>query len=107
MRKLSFLLAFAVLSLVSTTSFAQDMKEEVKEVVQDKVEVQISELPAAVTKTLGEQFAEYSAEKAFKSVQDGKDVYYVKLVKDEAHEIVLIDAEGIVLEQSEKGEKSK
>ncbi len=101
MRKLSILLAFAVLSLVSTTTFAQETKEEVKEVVQDKVEIQISELPEAVTKTLGEQFAEFTAEKAYKSVLDEKEVYYVKLVKDGEYSVVLIDAEGNVIQKEE------
>jgi len=101
MRKLSILLAFAVLSLVSTTTFAQEVKEEVKEVIQDKVEIQISELPEAVTKTLGEQFAEFTAEKAYKSVLDEKEVYYVKLVKDGEYNVVLIDAEGNVIQKEE------
>ncbi|MCF6348098.1 MAG: hypothetical protein L3J20_07345 [Flavobacteriaceae bacterium] len=101
MRKLSILLAFAVLSLVSTTTFAQEAKEEVKEIVQDKVEIQISELPEAVTKTLGEQFAEFTAEKAYKSVLDEKEVYYVKLVKDGEYSVVLIDAEGNVIQKEE------
>lgn len=105
MRKLSILLAFAVLSLVSTTTFAQDAKEEVKEVAQDKVEIQISELPEAVTKTLGEQFAEYTAEKAYKSVLDEKEVYYVKLVKDGEYNVVLIDAEGNVIQKEEEPEE--
>ncbi len=102
MRKLSILLAFAVLSLVSTTTFAQETKEEVKEIVQDKVEIQISELPEAVTKTLGEQFAEFTAEKAYKSVLDEKEVYYVKLVKDGEYNVVLIDAEGNVVQKEEE-----
>lgn len=102
MRKLSILLAFAVLSLVSTTTFAQETKEEVKEIVQDKVEIQISELPEAVTKTLGEQFAEFTAEKAYKSVLDEKEVYYVKLVKDGEYNVVLIDAEGNVIQKEEE-----
>jgi len=105
MRKLSILLAFAVLSLVSTTTFAQEAKEEVKEVVQDKVEIQISELPEAVTKTLGEQYAEYNAEKAYKSVLDEKEVYYVKLVKDGEYNVVLIDAEGNVIQKEEEPEQ--
>jgi len=110
MRKLSILLVFAVLSLVSTTTFAQDAKEEVQAAVaqeQEKVEVQISELPEAVTKTLGEQFAEYTAEKAYKTVKGDKEVYYVKLVKGEEYKKVLIDAEGNLMEKEEKVEESE
>ena len=63
MRKLSFLFLFAALSLISLTTFAQEMKEDVKaratEMIQEKVEIKLSELPEAVTKALGEEFAEY------------------------------------------------
>ncbi len=103
MRKLSILLAFAVMSLMSTTAFAQDVKEEVQQVEQEKVEVQISELPEAVTKTLGEQFAEYTAEKAYKTMQEEKEVYYVKLVKGEEYVKILIDAEGNIIDSKELG----
>lgn len=102
MRKLSILLAFAVLSLISTTTFAQEATEEVQEVTQDKVEVQVSELPEAVTKALGENFAEYTATKAYKSVLDEKEVYTITLVKDEESVDVLIDAEGNVIQKEEE-----
>jgi hypothetical protein len=105
MRKLSILLAFAVLSLVSTTAFAQEVKEEVQEVAQDKVEVQISELPEAVTKTLGENYAEYTATKAYKSVLDEKEVYTITLVKEQESVEVLIDADGNVIQKEEEPEE--
>ncbi len=107
MRKLSILLAFAVLSLVSTTTFAQETKEKVQAIEQEKVEVQISELPEAVTKALGEQFTGFTAEKAYKTVQDEKEVYYVKLVKGEQHVKALIDAEGNVIDIKELVEDPK
>jgi len=105
MRKLSFLFLFAALSLVSTTAFAQEVKEEVKavvkEVVQEKVEIKLSELPEAVTKALGEQFAESTAEKAYKVSKEGEDIYHVKLEKDGAYSMVHFNAEGKVLGQEE------
>ena len=114
MRKLSVLLTFAVLILVSTTTFAQEVKEEIKdkvqakkELVQEKVEVQLSELPDAVTKTLGENFAEFTAKKAYKVVKDGKTNYYVKLLKGEEYIKVLIDDQGKVLEKKTKLEDAK
>ena len=109
MKKLSVLVTFAVLVLASTTTFAQKVKEEIKEVVkekkelvQDKVEVQLSELPEAVTKTLGEKFSEFTAKKAYKVVKGEKVVYYVKLLKGEEHIKVLVDAKGKVIEKKEK-----
>ena len=109
MRKLSFLFLFAAMSLLTTTTFAQEINEDVKnmavEAVQEKVEIKLSELPEAVTKTLSEQFAEFTAEKAFKATVDGQDLFYVKLSKDDTYTMVTLDAEGEVLEQEDIEEK--
>ena len=110
MRKLGFLFLFAALSLVSTITFAQEVQKEVnavvKEVVQEKVEIKLSELPEAVMKALGEQFAESTAEKAYKVTKEGQDIYHVKLEKDGAYTMVHFDAEGKVLGQEEIEGKS-
>ncbi len=110
MRKLGFLFLVAALSLVSTTTFAQENKEDVtvavKESAQEKVEIKLSELPEAVTKSLGENFAESTAEKAYKVTQDGQEIYHVKLEKDGAYTMVHFDAEGKVLGQEEIEGKS-
>jgi ABC-type phosphate transport system substrate-binding protein len=106
MRKLSFLFLFAAFGLASTTTFAQEVKEEVKAVVekvqkQEKVEIKLSELPEAVTKALGEEFAEYTAGKAYKVTKDGTASFYVKLEKDGTVTKVHFNAEGKVLGQKE------
>ena len=110
MRKLSFLFLFAALSLFTTTTFAQEIKEEVKatatKAIQEKVEIKLSELPEAVTKTLGEEFAEFTAAKAYKAKKDNADVFYVKLKKDGKYTKVLIDATGKVLDKKELKETS-
>jgi len=111
MKKLSFLFLVTALSLVSITAFAQEVQQEVKAitevVVQEKVEIKLSELPEAVTKALGEQFAESTAEKAYKATQDGQDIYHVKLEKDGTYTMVHFDTDGKVLGQEEiEGEKS-
>ena len=109
MRKLRFLVLFAALGLFTMTTFAQEVKEEVKAVAsaiaQEKVEIKLSELPEAVTKALSEQFAESTAEKAYKATQDGQDIYHVKLENDGAYTLVHFDAEGKVLGQEEVDEK--
>jgi hypothetical protein len=109
MRKLSFLFLFAALSLFTTTTFAQEINEDVKnaaaEAVQEKVEIKISELPKAVTKTLSQQFAEFTAEKAYKATQDDQEVFYVKLSKDGANSMILFDTEGKILAKKEIEEK--
>jgi len=109
MRKLSLVFAFA---LVSTTIFAQegmdtaaaDAQAAVQEVavqevvaVQEKEEVAVSELPEAVTKTLTEEFADYSADKAFKATENEKEVYYINLLKENEALTVVIDADGNVV----------
>ena len=105
MRKLSSLLVFAMFALVSTATFAQEeVKKETETVVkavQDKVEVQLSELPEAVTKTLAESFADYTAEKAYKTTKEGKEVYIVKLSKEGEKIKVFVDTEGAVIEKKE------
>lgn len=105
MRKLSFLFLFAALGLMSTATFAQEVKENVKAVAQEqkeKVEVKLSELPEAVTKTLSESYAEFTAEKAFKAKKGGVAVYLIKLQKEGKFTKVLINAQGKVLERKEK-----
>jgi len=107
MRKLSFLFLVAALSLISTATFAQEIKEEVKVVAQEEaVEIKLSELPEAVTKALGEQFAEHTAEKAYKAKKDGKDIFQVKLEKDGSYTMVHFSAEGEVLGQEDIEGKS-
>ena len=105
MRKLSFLFLFAALSLFTTTTFAQEVKEEIKatatKAVQEKSEIKLSELPEVVTDVLGDQFAEYTAEKAYKATKDNAEVFYIKLKKDGKYTKVLIDATGKVLEKKE------
>ncbi len=58
-------------------------------------------MPEAVTKALGEQFAESTAEKAYKVSKEGEDIYHVKLEKDGAYSMVHFSAEGKVLGQEE------
>ena len=102
MKKLSILVAFAVMSLVSTATFAQEVEETVVEAVaqqDDKVEIQVSELPEAVTNAVATNFSEYTAAQAFKTIKDEKEVFIVVLAKDDAKEEVHFDAEGNVLEQ--------
>ncbi|MBJ2173829.1 hypothetical protein JBL43_06235 [Aureibaculum sp. A20] len=107
MRKLSFLAAVAVMSLVSTTTFAQE--EEVIEVVEvveaaqeESVEIQISELPEAITTTIAADFADYTADKAFKVLKDEKEAYSVILSQEGQTTIkVLFDSEGKVIEQED------
>ena len=111
MRKLSFLFLFAALSLISLTTFAQEMKEDVKaratEMIQEKVEIKLSELPEAVTKALGEEFAEYTAAKAYKAKKANKEIFHVKLEKEGKYTMVHFDAEGNVIgKKAIEGKKS-
>ena len=102
MRKLSFLLVIVMVSLLSTTIVAQETTKEVQVVAnsvqQDMEEVKLSDLPDAVKKTLGETFAEYSAEKALKAKKDDAFIYYIKLQKDGQFTTVMINEEGKVIE---------
>ena len=97
MKKLIYLLLIGAFSLTSTTVFAQETKEA-QETIQDKVEVQLSDLPEAVTKALGENFAGYTAEKAYKVIHNKKEIYYIYMVKDDESIRVIIDTEGNIQE---------
>ncbi|RPD90379.1 hypothetical protein EGM88_15625, partial [Aureibaculum marinum] len=85
-------------------TYAQEV-EEVVEVVettqQDKVEIQVSELPETVTNALTADFADYTADKAYKTMKDEQEVYWVVLSKEDTSIKVLFNAEGKVLEQKE------
>ena len=97
MKKLSFLIAFAVLSLISTTTFAQE--EDSTEVVQqEKVEIQLGDLPEAVATAVTTDFEGYTADKAFKSSQEGQDIYTIQLSKDGEAIEVNYTAEGKVVQ---------
>ncbi|HBS12145.1 MAG TPA: hypothetical protein DEO36_06305 [Flavobacteriaceae bacterium] len=98
MKKVSYVFAVAVLSLISTTAFAQEeavadvaeatTTEEVVEAVateatpQERTEIELSELPEAVATAVTTDFAGYTADKAFKSSVDGKDIFTIQLSKD-------------------------
>jgi len=97
MRKLSFLIAFAVLSLISTATFAQE-EQATENVQQEKAEIQLGDLPEAVATAVTADFQGYTAEKAFKSSIDGQDIFTIQLSKDgEAFE-VNYNAEGKVVQ---------
>ena len=106
MKKLSYLIVFAALSLISTTTIAQEVKVPVKNAVkemlqEEKVEVNLSELPEAVTDVLSDEFEGYTAKKAYKAIKEDKEVFYIKLEKEGEYIKVLIDAEGNVIEKKE------
>lgn len=112
MKKLSYLIVFVMLSLISTTAFAQEIKGKVKmeskEMLQkEKVEVKLSELPEAVTDVLGDEFDGYTAKKAYKATKKNKEVFYIKLEKEGKYIKVLIDTEGQVIEKKEIEVKTK
>jgi len=103
MKKLSYVIAFTALSLLSVNSFAQDVADATEAttteaVAQEKVEIQLSELPEAVATAVGADFQGYTAEKAFKSSVDGQDIYTVQLSKDGEAIEVNFNAEGKVVQ---------
>jgi len=102
MRKLSYLIVFVTLSLISTV-FAQDIVEASAETIQqEKNEIQVGELPEAITNALTSEFSNYTAGKAFKSTLDGQVVFYVQLAKADATSIeVLFNNAGKIIEQKD------
>ncbi len=97
MKKLSLVFVFAIVALFSTTTFAQEVSEDVQETIQQKVEIEVSELPEVVLKTLAEDFSDYTADKAYKATENQKEIFYVLLVKAGEILTVIIDADGSIL----------
>lgn len=102
MKKLSFLFAIAFMTLTATATFAQEIEESVQEEVQqEKVEVAIADLPEAITNAIAADFADYTADKAYKGSKDEQEVYWVKLTGENGTIKVLFNANGEVLEQED------
>ena len=102
MKKLSYVIVIAVLSLVGTTAYGQEIEETVEQVEQqEKVEIELSDLPEAVSKAIAADFAEYTADKAFKKLKDDAIVYFVTLAKGEEKIGLYYNAEGKLLEKKD------
>lgn len=102
MKKVSLVVAVMALGLTSTFAFAQNSSEPIVEtnlVIQDKVEIPLSELPAAISDALAANYADFEAVKAFKSSADGKDLYEVELKNEDSTVTIAFDAEGNEVEK--------
>ncbi len=101
MKKVSLVLAVVALSLTSSFAIAQNSVEptiETSLVAQDKVEIPLSELPAAVSEAISANYAEYEAVKAFKSSFNGKEIFEVEMTNEDSTITIVFDAEGNVVQ---------
>ncbi len=97
MRKLSTLIAFILLSLIYTTTFAQE--EQVAKVVQqERAEIHLDQLPEAIAKALATDYKGYSVGKVFTSSKNGQYIYSIQLFKDGEAIEVDYNAEGKVIQ---------
>lgn len=102
MKKVSLVLAIMALSVTGSYAIAQNSVEPTVEtnlVMQDKVEIPLSELPAAISDALAANYADYEAVKAFKSSADGNDIYEVEMKNEDSTVTIAFDAEGNVVEK--------
>lgn len=88
---------------ITSVAFSQEMVEVSTETIQsERNEIQVGELPEAITNALTSEFSNYTASKAFKSTLTGQEVYYVQLAKADATSIeVLFDTAGKIIEQKD------
>ena len=101
MKKINLFFAFALTIALSTTAFAMDfngVNSEINQPVQERVEIAVSDLPAPITSLLGDKFAGYSVDKAYKVEKQGTTVYFVDLSKDGQSVTMLFDENGNVIE---------
>lgn len=96
MKKLSFLIVFATISLLST-AFAQ--KDIVSENQPKTVEIKLTDLPQAVITFVTSNFTEHTPAQAFKTLNEEKQLYIVEYTKEDVIIKVLFDAAGNVIEQ--------
>jgi ABC-type proline/glycine betaine transport system substrate-binding protein len=94
MRKISSLITFLVLSLICTTSFAQENKETTATVQQQQIEIHLDQVPEAITKALIVDYKGYSVGKVFTSSKNGQYIYSIQLFKDGEAIEVNYNAEG-------------
>jgi len=100
MKKVSLVLAIVALSLTSSFAIAQNAEEPIVEtnlVIQEKVEISLSELPAAISDALTANYADYEAVKAFKSSVDGRNLYELELKNEDSSVTITFDEEGNVV----------
>ncbi|PID69685.1 MAG: hypothetical protein CR989_00360 [Flavobacteriales bacterium] len=91
--------------MIFTTNATFAQEEEVIEAVEvqevQMEEVAVADLPEAITAALAANFADYTANKAYKTAKDDKEVYWVELSGEKGAVKVLFSAEGEVLEQQD------
>lgn len=102
MKKLTYLITLT-LCLVSLVTYAQQERVEASEVIQQQeaVEIQVNELPEAVTNAIVSDLPEYKAEKAYKTIVDEQEAFWVILSKEEIKIKVLFNGKGKVIEHND------
>ncbi len=103
MRKLSFVISFATIILVSSTStFAQEeITKKIEVAQQELVEIPVNELPETVITQITSNFTEHTGAQAFKTLKNEKEIYLIYYTKEDNNITVLFDATGKVIEQKD------
>ena len=118
MKKL--ILSFAAIGLFFTATQAQVVAETTTttevtttevttevEVQDDFTQIEVVELPAAVTAAITRDFAGAVTQEAWVKEKDGKVVYKIKLEVDGEKKKLYADAEGNWIEKEKKDKKDK
>lgn len=115
MKKL--VLTFAALGLFFTTTQAQvtetttdvyaESQTEVAVVEDEFVEIDLSEIPAAVNEAITRDFAGATAQEAWVKEKEDKKIYKIKLNVSGEEKKVYADAEGNWIDMKDKKDKKK
>ena len=102
MKNLKIIFVAITISLISSVCFSQTqiIKEE-------KTEVQVSDLPETVTKTLTEIYPDYEIVKAYNTTLDSKKVYSISLLDQEKKTEVYVDTQGNLIENTLEDDNDK
>ncbi len=96
MRTIKLILAAAIFTLATTSSFSHNLElnSDIVAYSQDREEIAVSDLPSSVTEAIEDNYADFSIEKAFKSQVNDDVVYHVLLSNGTENMEVTFDADG-------------
>ncbi len=99
MKTIKLILAAAIFTLATTSSFSHTLELNNKTTIysQDREEIAVSDLPSAVTKAIEADYPDHTITKAFKSTANEKTTYHVVLSKGTESVEVSFDESGTKL----------
>lgn len=103
---IAFLFTINTQAQVYTNSSSEEPFKEVVKTNEDYEEIEVSELPAAVTESITRDFVEATTTEAWVKEKDGKSIYKIKLDINGEEKKLYSDAEGNWIDKDDKKKDS-